>query len=92
MYLQRFWDFAIAYIAIFLHRKISIHSISQVPSVLEYAAYIFNFQTVICGPLVFYADFMDFVDGTKLRKAGLNQYPSAVVCVRYLGMVRTEIY
>ena len=55
------------------------HSIAEVPSLLEYSAYVFNFQTVICGPLVFYADFVEFVDGGKLRKAGLSQYPSAMV-------------
>lgn len=57
------------------------HSLTRIPSPLEYAAYILNFQTVICGPLVYYADWVEFVDGSKLRKAGLKRYPSAKVIV-----------
>lgn len=52
-------------------------AITAVPSVLEYAAYVFNFQTVICGPLAFYGDFIAFIDGTKIKRAGLKRYPSA---------------
>lgn len=56
-------------------------AITSVPSVLEYAAYVFNFQTCVCGPLAFYSDFIAFVDGTKLKKAGLKQYPSSLKSV-----------
>lgn len=56
-------------------------AITSVPSVLEYTAFVFNFQTVVSGPLSFYSDFISFVDGTKLKKAGLKQYPSAFKAV-----------
>lgn len=45
-------------------------------SALEYVAYIFNFPTVLCGPSTYFDDFIDFVDGRKLEKAKLKQYPS----------------
>lgn len=50
------------------------------PSFLEYCAYVFDFQTIICGPLAFYVDFEDYLNGTKLKKIGLKDYPSVAVC------------
>jgi len=56
-------------------------ALDRVPSPLEYFAYVFNFQTVICGPLIFYSDFREFINGTKLKKAGLTEYPSVMKAV-----------
>lgn len=39
-------------------------------------AYIFNFPTVLCGPSIYFDDFIDFVDGRKLAQAKLKHYPS----------------
>ena len=64
-----------------LNEDQKFHSITSIPTMLEYAAYIFNFQTVICGPLVCYIDWTEFVNGEKLRKAGLKQYPSSKLVV-----------
>lgn len=48
------------------------------PTFFEYFAFVFNFQTVICGPLVFYEDFISFIDGEKLRNDKLDHYPSTL--------------
>ena len=63
-------------------------ALDRVPSPLEYFAYVFNFQTIICGPLVFYSDFQHFLTGTKLKRAGLTEYPSATtVTIRNIILI-----
>lgn len=52
---------------------------SEPPGVLQYSAYVFDFHTCICGPLIFYSDFSEYISGAKLRRIGLRQYPSAAV-------------
>ncbi|XP_022255486.1 membrane-bound O-acyltransferase domain-containing protein 2-like isoform X2 [Limulus polyphemus] len=41
------------------------HIIKRIPTMLEFFSYIFHFQTLLCGPLVFYNDYIDFVKGTN---------------------------
>jgi hypothetical protein len=36
------------------------------PSVLAYLSYLLHFQAVMTGPLCFYADYRDFIDGTNI--------------------------
>ena len=38
----------------------------KLPSFLEYMSYIFNFQTVLTGPVNFYSDYEKFLDGTHV--------------------------
>lgn len=40
----------------------------QKPSFLEFYSYIFHFQTLLSGPLVFYNDYIEFTDGTNIKK------------------------
>ncbi|XP_076362099.1 lysophospholipid acyltransferase 6-like isoform X2 [Tachypleus tridentatus] len=41
------------------------HIIKRIPTMLEFFSYIFHFQTLLCGPLVFYNDYIDFIKGTN---------------------------
>jgi len=35
--------------------------VSDIPDELEFCSYIFQFQSMLAGPLVFYRDFIDFI-------------------------------
>jgi hypothetical protein len=43
-------------------------AISQCPHIIEFGSYIFNFQGIIVGPLVYYSDYIDFIDGNNILK------------------------
>ncbi|CAD5229163.1 unnamed protein product [Bursaphelenchus okinawaensis] len=43
-------------------------ALNEMPSVLEYMSYLFHFQTILTGPLCFYADYIDFVDGKEMSE------------------------
>lgn len=38
------------------------------PSIVEYFSYIFHFQTILCGPLTFYPDYISFIEGRHYRQ------------------------
>lgn len=38
------------------------------PSALEYFSYVWHFQSLMAGPLVFYKDYIEFVEGYNLLK------------------------
>lgn len=40
--------------------------IERVPSPLEYFAYTLAFQTLMCGPVVFYSDYINFIEGVRM--------------------------
>ncbi|XP_011209779.1 lysophospholipid acyltransferase 6 [Bactrocera dorsalis] len=44
------------------------HAIYKVPSALEYFSYVLHFQGLLAGPLVFYKDYIEFVEGYNLLK------------------------
>ncbi|XP_054707299.1 lysophospholipid acyltransferase 6-like [Uloborus diversus] len=52
------------------------HAVRHVPSVLEFFSYIFHFQALMCGPLIFYNDYVDFVEGRNYEK---NASPNIIV-------------
>ncbi|PAV79633.1 hypothetical protein WR25_18318 isoform B [Diploscapter pachys] len=54
--------------------------LKKLPSFLEYMSYIFNFQTVLTGPVNFYSDYEKFLDGTHvpLDKSGKPHSPTKV--------------
>ncbi|GIY13449.1 lysophospholipid acyltransferase 2 [Caerostris extrusa] len=51
-------------------------AVRHIPTLLEFFSYIFHFQALMCGPLVFYSDYVDFVEGKSFVK---DISPSAVV-------------
>jgi hypothetical protein len=36
--------------------------VTEIPDELRYCSYIFQFQSMLAGPLVFYRDFIDFIE------------------------------
>ncbi|XP_023171468.2 lysophospholipid acyltransferase 1 isoform X2 [Drosophila hydei] len=44
------------------------HAIRKMPSALEYFSYVWHFQSLMAGPLVFYKDYIEFVEGYNLLK------------------------
>lgn len=44
------------------------YAVRRIPTALEYFSYMLQFHTLMVGPLVFYRDYVDFIDGTNLRK------------------------
>ncbi|CAD7013809.1 unnamed protein product [Ceratitis capitata] len=44
------------------------HAVYKLPSALEYFSYVLHFQGLLAGPLVFYKDYIDFVEGYNLLK------------------------
>lgn len=43
--------------------------IKELPSVVEFLGYVFSFQSVLIGPLVFYNDYKDFITGENILKS-----------------------
>jgi hypothetical protein len=44
------------------------------PSLIEFLSYMFNFQGVLVGPLVFYKDYDEFITGENVRKYQVKKY------------------
>lgn len=62
------------------------HAVRKLPSALEYFAYMLHFQGLLAGPLVFYRDYIEFIEGYHL----LKHTPSSNVSrMEYFGE-RTE--
>lgn len=40
--------------------------IEKIPSPLEYFAFTLAFQTLMCGPVVFYSDYIKFIEGARV--------------------------
>ncbi|VDK46033.1 unnamed protein product [Anisakis simplex] len=40
-------------------------ALSSVPPLLEFLSYTFHFQTILTGPLCFFTDYMEWIDGTN---------------------------
>ncbi|KAH9419324.1 Lysophospholipid acyltransferase 1 [Dermatophagoides pteronyssinus] len=51
------------------------YSIRQKPSFLQYCSYVFDFQTILCGPMIFYNDYHDYLDGNTIKKYDLHYFP-----------------
>ncbi|XP_052862133.1 lysophospholipid acyltransferase 6 [Anopheles cruzii] len=44
------------------------HAIQKLPSALEFFSYTLHFQGLMAGPLVFYKDYIDFIEGCHILK------------------------
>lgn len=51
-----------------LTKSQKFHAVRKVPSALEYFAYVLHFQGLMCGPMVVYKDYIEFIDGTNILK------------------------
>ncbi|KAL5286581.1 MBOAT1 family protein [Megaselia abdita] len=45
------------------------HAIYKMPSPLEFFAYLLHFQCILAGPLVFYKDYIDYIEGSNFLKS-----------------------
>ncbi|XP_054930031.1 lysophospholipid acyltransferase 6 [Dermacentor andersoni] len=68
---------------IILHPEQRRQMISRMPSPLEFYSYVLHYHTLMCGPLVFFNDYMDFIKGKQFLRhsvrTGLRGHPTAVV-------------
>ncbi|KAH8331548.1 hypothetical protein KR074_006058 [Drosophila pseudoananassae] len=48
------------------------HAIRKMPTALEYFSYVWHFQSILAGPLVFYKDYIEFVEGYNLLPPPTN--------------------
>ncbi|XP_022239812.1 lysophospholipid acyltransferase 1-like [Limulus polyphemus] len=44
------------------------YALRQSPSMLEFFSYIFHFQALMCGPLMFYKDYIEFIEGKPYNR------------------------
>lgn len=51
-----------------LTRSQQEHAIQKLPSALEFFSYTLHFQGLMAGPLVFYKDYIDFIEGYHILK------------------------
>ncbi|CAH2037474.1 unnamed protein product, partial [Iphiclides podalirius] len=60
--------------------------VDKTPSPLEYFAYTLAFQTLMCGPVVFYSDYIKFIEGAEIdamREKTTDSEPSPRRAVLY---------
>ncbi|XP_003701761.2 lysophospholipid acyltransferase 6 isoform X2 [Megachile rotundata] len=43
-------------------------AVKQMPTPLEYFSFVFHFQALMAGPVIYYRDYMDFIHGRNLSK------------------------
>ncbi|KAI6191521.1 hypothetical protein M3Y97_00237200 [Aphelenchoides bicaudatus] len=77
-------------------------ALAEVPSVLSYLSYLFCFQTILTGPLCFYADYRDYIDGSNLPtsekdkknlgiwNACIPKFAFALVCMAIVGFTNSK--
>lgn len=44
------------------------HAVRKLPSALEFFSYVFHFQGLMAGPMVFYTDYIEFIEGAQFFK------------------------
>ncbi|CAK9809948.1 Lysophospholipid acyltransferase 6 [Anthophora quadrimaculata] len=44
-------------------------AVKKMPTTLEYFSYVFHFQALMAGPVIFYRDYIDFINGHSLAGA-----------------------
>lgn len=68
---------------VILHPEQRRQMISRMPSPLEFYSYVLHYHTLMCGPLVFFNDYMDFIRGKQFLRhtvrTGLRGNPTSVV-------------
>jgi lysophospholipid acyltransferase 1/2 len=45
------------------------YAVRRKPTIIEFFSYLLSFQTLMCGPLVYFSDYTEFIDGTNFEKA-----------------------
>lgn len=55
-----------------LTKSQKFHAIRTLPTALEYFSYMLHFQGLMAGPLVFYKDYIEFIEGSNILKHNTN--------------------
>ncbi|XP_054158922.1 lysophospholipid acyltransferase 6-like [Oppia nitens] len=55
------------------------YAIRRKPTFLEYYSYVFQFHTLMCGPLVFYNDYIDFITGQNYERHRHRQHHHHII-------------
>lgn len=45
-----------------------LYVVERIPSILEYFSYVLHFQGLMAGPMVFYNDYIEFIEGNHFLK------------------------
>lgn len=61
------------------------HAVRKLPSPLEYFSYMLHFQGILAGPIVFYRDYIEFIEGYHI----LKHTPSSNVSINRYDLVGT---
>lgn len=59
----------------------------KMPTTLEYFSYVFHFQALMAGPVIFYRDYIDFIHGSGIR----GTKPLAVITWITHGSFRNSV-
>jgi lysophospholipid acyltransferase 1/2 len=51
-----------------LSKSQQFHAVRKLPSALEYFSFLLHFQGLMAGPLVFYKDYIEFIEGYQILK------------------------
>lgn len=51
-----------------LTKSQKVYAVRKLPSALEYFSYVLHFQGLMCGPVVVYKDYIEFINGTNILK------------------------
>jgi lysophospholipid acyltransferase 1/2 len=70
---QKLTAFAFAYYdGMVPEEKLNDEQVSQrivaKPSLIQFLSYCFNFQGIVVGPLCYYEDYINFIDGNNILK------------------------
>lgn len=63
-----------------LTKSQKFHAIRTLPTALEYFSYVLHFQGLMAGPLVFYKDYIEFIEGTHFLK---HNNANVSYCIRF---------
>lgn len=80
-----------------LTKSQKFHAIRTLPTALEFFSYVLHFQGLMAGPLVFYKDYIDFIEGTAFLKhtngnVSLIEFVFYVcVCYEFNRFIRIQI-
>ena len=50
-----------------LSKSQKVYAITKLPTALEYFSFSLHFPSLMAGPVMFYKDYMDFIDGSNLK-------------------------
>ncbi|XP_041978280.1 lysophospholipid acyltransferase 2 [Aricia agestis] len=73
-----------------------LNRLNKLPSPLEYFAYTLAFQTLMCGPVVFYPDYINFIEGSRDKElegklSGSEPSPRLAVLYKMAGSVTAAV-